>query len=250
MITLAIVNQKGGVAKSTTAVTLGHGLAIKGWRVLLVDVDPQAQLASLLACDHESALFNWLVNDYPLRDVVRTTRREHLFLLPGDKRTASAQVVLTFEQRVTKALQAQRDSLKTAGFDAVIFDTAPSVGGLQDAALLASDWVIVPAATDYLSSEGVTETLTTLEALREEFNWRGRIMGILPTFYDEVTKESAAILANLRQSYGDDAVLQPIHRATILRECAAEGLTIWEKDPKSRAAQEYSLLVWRVYSGT
>ena len=135
-------------------------------------------------------------------------------------------------------------------FDVVILDPAPSVGGRQEAALLASDLVVIPPATDYLASEGVVKTYGTLGVLRDDHGWKGRVLGILPTFYDDVTTESATILDDLRSTFGDKLILSPIHRATVLRECASEGLTIWEKDAKSRSAKEYADLVWRLHDGT
>lgn len=248
MKTIAIVNQKGGVGKTTTAVTLAHGLALKGWQTLLVDLDPQGQCASSLGRDHEPGVFNVLVGGYALEDVIRTSGRERLRHVPGDKRTATAQIVMQaegFDVGVVRRLVARLDGW----VDAVVFDTAPSVGGLQEAAVYASDCVIVPTAADYLASEGVTQTMRTLGAIKERAQWEGGVLGILPTFFDEVTRESAATLDDLRRAYGE-RVLEPVHRATVLRECASEGKTIWEKSPRCRAAQEYASLVWGVYDET
>lgn len=250
MQAITICNQKGGVGKTTTAVTLGHGLAVKGHRVLLIDLDPQGQIASALGRDHESGVFNWLVSDWPLSDVVRSTGRPSLFFIPGDKRTSTAQVVLNFERKTLQAIAKRLPEIAKSTIDIVMMDTAPSVGGLQEAAILASDQVVIPTATDYLASEGVIRTSATLKALREDHGWKGAVLGILPTFFDDVTKESAATLDDLRATFGDKLILSPIHRATVLRECASEGLTIWERDGKGRSAKEYADLVWRIHDGT
>jgi chromosome partitioning protein len=177
--------------------------------------------------------------------VTRTTGRTHLSLIPGDKRTATAQVVLNAEGF---ELGIMRDILKPAlrsGLETVIIDTAPSVGGLQEAALFAADLVIVPTATDYLSTEGVVRVLETMKVL-ENRGWRGQVLGILPTFHDKVTRESQATLEDLSKTFGENMVFEPIHRATILRECAAVGKTIWEVAPRSRAATEYAAVVWKI----
>jgi chromosome partitioning protein len=133
--------------------------------------------------------------------------------------------------------------------DYIVIDTAPSVGGLQEASIWAADVVIVPCATDFLSTDGVVKIVETMDRLAGH-GWPGALLGILPTFYDEVTKESTATLDDLRATFGAGKILEPIHRATALREAAAEGLTIWEAAPRSRAASEYAQLVWGVLNAT
>jgi len=245
---ITVANQKGGVAKTTTAVNLAHGLAYRGQEVLLVDVDPQGQCASALGLRQEPGVFDLLVSSKPLRDVLRTTGRQRLYLIPGDKRTATAQTLLTLERpgEIGLLLEALRSGLNGNGPDYVVMDTAPSVGGLQEMALWSADGVIIPSATDGLAIEGVAEIVATLDRLAQRHQWQGAILGVLPTFYDDVTRESQTVLADLRKSLGDELVLAPIHRATALRECAANGQTIFEWDAKGRAAQEYAHLVWKV----
>jgi len=245
-VRISIANQKGGVGKTTTAVNLGAGLALRDKRVLLVDCDPQGQVATFLGLRQESGLFDLLVSKRPLADLIRQAAtdehpRAGLSILPGDKRTATAQIVLAAEGM---RLDCLAEALTRVDADYIVFDTSPSVGLLQEAALYTSDWLISPVAVDYPATEGLAGVLATLKAV----NGKGRgckLLAVLPTMYDEVTKESRATLDQLRQRLGD-TVLMPIHRATILRECAAEGVTVWEKDPKSRAAEEYAKLVWRV----
>jgi len=250
MSIITIANQKGGVGKTTTAVTLAHGLALNGRETLLVDLDPQGQCASALGLLQESGIFNLLVGGQTLRDVTRTTGRKGLCFIPGDKRTSTAQVVLNYEGFNVGVIHDALAPALRAGVKAVIIDTAPSVGGLQEAALLASDVVIIPSASDYASSEGVLKMVETAGILRRQHGWGGGVLGILPTFYDDVTKESRATLDDLRETLGADLILDPIHRATILRECWSEGKTIWEKAPESRAAKEYGNLLWRAYDAT
>ena len=243
---ITIANQKGGTGKTTTATILAHGLAVKGHQTMLCDLDPQGQCASALGLLQEPGVFNLLVGGQTLADVTRTTGRANLTLIPGDKRTATAQIVLNAEGFDLALIRRALQPALRNGLDKVVIDTAPSVGGLQEAALFAADLIVIPTATDYLATEGVVKVMDTLHTLGHKHRWAGTVLGILPTFYDEVTNESAATLSDLRETFGAEVVLPPIHRATVLRECASEGRTIWEKAPKSRAAQEYAELVWRI----
>jgi chromosome partitioning protein len=127
----------------------------------------------------------------------------------------------------------------------IIFDTAPSVGGIQERAVWASDLVIVPTATEFLSADGLAKVLHMMSILQEKKNWRGNLLGILPTFYDEQTRESKATMEDLHERF-KSSVLDPIHRATLLRECAAQGQTIYEMDLLCRAAKEYQTLTQAV----
>jgi len=240
---LTIANQKGGVGKTTTAVNLAHGLVLEGKKVLLVDLDPQGQCATILGLKPEPGAFNLLVSELPHKQIVRLTDRTNLYVIMGDKKTATAQTVLSVQRTpISYARQKLAPIVKEDGFDFMIIDTSPSVGELQEQALWASDGVLVPCASDYLATDGVYSIYTTLQRLQTEQSWRGKILGILPTFYDDVTRESKATVRDLRKQFGS-LVLAPIHRATILRECAVEGKTIFELDGNSRAAEEYHQLV-------
>jgi len=131
------------------------------------------------------------------------------------------------------------------GIDYIVIDTSPSVGELQEQALWAAEGVLIPCAVDYLATDGVYNIALTLKRLHDEFKWQGGMLGILPTFYDTVTRESKATLQDLQKRFGS-ALLSPIHRATVLRECAVEGKTIFEMAPESRAARQYGDLVTTV----
>lgn len=238
---IAIANQKGGVGKTTTAVSLAHGLALRRRNVLLVDLDPQGQCATSLAVNPEPGVFNALVNPRSdIRQWIRDTGREYLHLLPGDRSTATAQIVINAENRPIDAILSLLRVLRNE-YDYILLDTAPSVGGIQERAVYASDLTLIPTATEFLSMDGLVQMMDLLGSLRERFHWNGRLLGILPTFYDEQTSESAKSIEELRGKFGK-GILSPIHRATVLRECAADGVTIFEKAPASRVSQEYETL--------
>jgi len=249
---IAVANQKGGVGKTTTAVTLAHGLALRGKQVLLIDLDPQGQAAVALNISQEPGAFNLLIsppetNIETLKQWVRNTGRSNFSLIPGNTTTSTAQTVLNAEGR---ALSCIRDTVRPFtrdGLDYIVFDTAPSVGGIQERAVWACDQLIIPTATEFLAADGLTKMIEMVSALiRKE--WKGALLGVLPTFYDEQTRESKATIENLQKTFGG-RLLTPIHRATVLRECAADGQTIWEKDPECRVAQEYQQVVDLVLKG-
>jgi len=240
-INIVIANQKGGVGKTTSATSLAHGLALRSRRILLVDFDPQGQCATALGINQEAGVFNALVNTRSdIHQWIRDTDRTGLYLLPGDRSTATAQIVINAENRPIDSI---RLLFKPLGkeYDYIIFDTAPSVGGIQERAIYAADMVLIPTATEFLALDGLAQMMELLTALRERHHWNGKLAGILPTFYDEQTSESREALAELNTTFGD-GVLEPIHRATVLRECPAEGKTIFEMAPASRSSREYEEL--------
>lgn len=242
---IAIANQKGGVGKTTTAVSLSHGLALHDRRVLLVDFDSQGQCATSLGIDPEAGVFNVLVNPSAgIHQWIRNTTRAGLDLLPGDRSTATAQIVINAENQPIALIHLLFIRL-AKDYDYIIFDTAPSVGGIQERAIYAADVVLIPTATEFLSMDGLAQMMELLAILKAKWHWPGKLLGILPTFYDEQTRESHNSLADLQADFGD-SILKPIHRATILRECAAEGKTIFELFPASRAACEYEKLTGEV----
>jgi chromosome partitioning protein len=194
-----------------------------------------------LGINQEAGVFNALVNTRSdIHQWVRETNRTGLSLLPGDRSTATAQIVINAENRPIDSI---RQLFKSLGreYDYIIFDTAPSVGGIQERAIHAAEMALLPTATEFLSMDGLAQMMELLKTLREKHQWSGKLAGILPTFYDEQTSESDKSLAEMREGFGE-SVLPPIHRATVLRECAAEGRTIFEMSPASRSSREYEEL--------
>lgn len=250
---VTIACQKGGVGRTTTVVNLSHALALRGKSVLIVDLDPQGQVAISLGITRESGIFEVLVGGKNVAQVIRETHRRNLWLVPGDKRTATAQITLPATHRDVFAVvnDAFAKSYTTKP-DFVIFDTASGVGGFQEAAMTISDLVIVTAATDHLALFGVSGVLETLTCLSQTRDWYGKVL-LQPTFFDGVTKESqrnlqemVSTLRNLISKEGDLSIMPPIHRTAILRAAATHSQTIFEFAPNSRPAKEYATLMWRV----
>jgi chromosome partitioning protein len=245
---ITIANQKGGQAKTTTTINLAAWLAENGKKVLIVDNDPQGHCAVALGVRPEPCVFNVLLGLGDPHQWVRETGRPSLFLIPGNRSTATAQSVMTAENR---SISAVLDAIAPliAEYDYVLFDTAPSAGGVQERSLYASQYVLLPVATEFLALDGLGQIYETLGQLRQAHKWRGMLLGILPTFYHTNTKESRAALNELKSAFGN-SVLASIHDRTVLRECAAEGKTIFEFAPKSDAAKEYIALTQYVLKHT
>lgn len=244
---ICIANQKGGVGKTTTAVSLAHGLALRGKQVLLIDLDPQGQSATALGRSPEPGVFYLLTMGDSAQETtfvqswMRSSGREGLYLYPGDQQTMAAQTVLNAQNQPISSIRTSIQRFFKEGLHYIIFDTAPSVGGIQERAVWASDLVIVPTATEFLSADGLGKVLRMMSILQNKKKWKGALLGVLPTFFDEQTRESKATMESLRERFGQN-LLPSIHRATILRECAANGQTIFETDPACRAAAEYQAL--------
>lgn len=251
---ICIANQKGGVGKTTSTINIAHGLARHGKETLIVDFDPQGQAATFLGVNTSADVFFLLMASIAgipqagssemvtLKQRVRSTGRQHMWIIPGGNETAAAQTTLA---AMSKPISYIADALKPFsrnGLDYVILDTSPSLGGLQERAIWASDFVIAPVMPDFAATDGLIQLATTLKSLSKEKNWAGKLLGILPTFYDETTRETKATMANLQTAFGG-LLLPPVHRATAFRECAAEGVTIFEKDPDGRAAREYDTII-------
>ncbi len=251
---IVFANQKGGTGKTTTVVNVGDALACSGKKILIVDLDPQGHAAVSLNLDPEPCVANWLThpifNAAPstpeiMQQWIRTTRRENLFVLPGNQMTAKTQRLLAIEEKPINYIKDQLPAIRRMGFDYLLFDTPPSTGGLQEMAAWAADLAVIVSSLDYLSADGVSGFLDMLRVLHLEKQWRGKLAGVLPTFFDEQTRTTREQISNLRTAFPEQ-IFTPIHRATLLREASAEGLTIFEKDEKSRSAFEYADLARRL----
>lgn len=215
MTILTIANQKGGVGKTTTAISLAHGLALRGKEVLLIDVDPQGQSAVSLGMKAEPGAYYLLTP--PPGGVVSVKQwvrkgREHLWLIPGDISTNASQAQINAEGRPLSHVASQIKQFigGCMDLDYIIFDTAPSVGGIQERAIWASDLVLVPAATEFLSADGARKISEMMAMMQKEKDWKGKVLGILPTFYDEQTRESKIQMEEYRKVFGT-LVISPIH---------------------------------------
>ena len=229
--TIAILNQKGGVGKTTTAVTLASGFARKGYQVLLVDLDTQGNVADSLGIPQSDDLRRLLSPDLcqPLDQAATSSGLERLFVIRSDKTTAGLKQTLA---GVTLREYILADALETADFDLILLDCAPSVDVLHFAAMVATDYLLIPTRLDKLAVNGVRDALQSLVSLKRISHCQ--LAGILPTFYERVTIESHVQLTHLAQTFGR-LVLPPIPQDTRCRVASRFGKTLWDCEPDTRA---------------
>ena len=233
MIIFAFANQKGGVGKTTTAITLADGLARMKVNTLLVDLDPQGHLALSFGLEKSPGLYRLVCLDEPL-EKVRVNIRPYLDLVPGDKQTEKVKRQITLADFRETILA---DILKEAPYDAVLLDMAPSLDVLHINGLIAADWVVIPTRLDALAVDGVKEILTTMaEVSRSGHRYHG--YSILPTFFDRTTRETFIQFQELAKTFGEH-LWPPIPQDTRVRETAAYGKTMWDYSPHSTAMEGY-----------
>src|SRR5277367_4175125 len=238
---LGIVNQKGGVGKTTTAINLAASLAIDGLKVLLADCDPQANATSGLGIardDNRNSVYDVLVGDVPAAQVLLPTEIPNLTLLPGSKNLTGANIELAgVEDRALRL----RDALASVQgqFDLVILDCPPALDLLTLNSLSAADSLIVPMQAEYFALEGISELVSTLERVRAAFNPKLTIEGVLLTMYDDRTNLAQQVTDTLREFFKDRLLRTVIPRNIRLAEAPSHGEPVALYDPRSRGAEAY-----------
>jgi len=232
MHTIAIVNQKGGVGKTTTAVTLAHGLAIAGAGVLLVDLDAQGNVADALGLEKCGGLYQLLFGNGTAARAVQSSGRPGLDVVLADKSVVEVKNRLAGMDFREYVLQ---DALKGFSHEVCVLDVAPGVDILQVSALMACDTFVVPVALDHLAVVGASDALASWAALQERSRGAaGRFVGVLPTMWERTTKESQEQLQAVVQLFGDQT-LPPVPLDVKAREAPAHGESLWEYASGCRA---------------
>ncbi|HEY5143059.1 MAG TPA: AAA family ATPase [Solirubrobacteraceae bacterium] len=235
---IAFANQKGGVAKTTTALNLAVAFAEAGHRVLCVDMDPQGNLTMSQGIDPdtlEESIFDVLVHKLPLRQVIR---KREIDLAPASIDLAGAEIAMSTmigrERALSKALAEVADD-----YDFVCIDTPPSLGLLTINALTAADKVIVPVQCEYLSMRGLIQLQNTLQMIRENLNPDVEIEGILPTLMDARTVHAKEAIEILEENFGDRVFASRIKKTIRFAEAPVKGMSVLKYEPDGMAAQSY-----------
>ena len=245
---IALANQKGGVAKTTTTLNLAVALKEKGMKVLCVDLDPQGNLTmsqGLNPDEIDRSMYDVLVHKLPIEQVIH---EREIDLAVSSIDLAGAELALSSmigrERALEKALVSVRDR-----YDYILFDTPPSLGLLTINAFTASDGVIVPVQTEYLALRGLVQLENTLAMVRENLNPNVQIMGILPTMYDKRLLNSKEAVDILVENFGDLVYQTRIRKLVRYAEAPVKGQSVLAYDPIGEAAKMYRDLAKEVLNG-
>ena len=239
---VTLVNQKGGVGKTTTAVSLAAALGRRGQRVLLVDLDPQSNATSALGFDgsNQPGIYDALLNDVPIQDCVVRIEDERIDLVPSSRELSGAEVELVpqmaRERRLVNAMASVRDS-----YDWVLVDCPPSLGLLTINALTASDSVIIPVQCEYMALEGLSRLMETLDLVRRNLNPGLAILGVLLTMFDGRTRLAQQVVDEVRGHFSQ-TFATVIPRSVRLSEAPSHGQSIFRYDEGGRSATAYDAL--------
>ena len=237
----AVVNQKGGVGKSTTAVNLTAALGELGAKVLLVDLDPQGNATSGFGLDknqRQECIYNALLGDSPIEQLIEPVEVEHVFVVPATIQLAGAEIELvsTFsrEGKLKSIL-----SPVLGDFDYVIIDCPPSLGLLTVNALTAAEGVIIPVQCEYYALEGLSKLLESIRLVKTHLNPGLEVFGVLMTMFDARTRLSSQVVDEVRDFFGEKVFTTIIPRSVRLSEAPSFGQPVTIFDPSGRGAEAY-----------
>ncbi len=243
---VSVCNQKGGCGKTTTAVNLASSLSYKGFKVLLVDLDPQAHAGLGLGVDVESlekSIYDVLINGCGIESVIHKSSVENMDIVPSNTMLSGAQLELAdMLGRETVLRTAFRKLRLLKAYDYIFLDCSPSLNLITINALVASNAVLIPLQTHYYSLEGMKELFCTIDIVRERLNPDITILGILATLFDTRIKVNHVMLEQIRSYFKDMVFKTIIHNNVRLCEAPMHKKPIHIYDPRSRGAKDYALL--------
>ncbi len=244
---IAISNQKGGVGKTTSVLNIGVFLARKGKKVLLIDIDPQANLTSGLGIERDTeddgmlSVYDILINQTKAEDTVLESRIENLHIIPSSIELAGAEVEMVNAMSRESVLKNAIDQLRNE-YDYILIDCPPSLGLLTINSQVASDKVIIPVQAEYFALEGLGQLVNTIKLVKNNLNPNLEIGGVVLTMFDTRTNLSKDIAVELKNHFDDQLFDTLVPRNIKLSEAPSHGLAIVEYEPESSGAQAYGRL--------
>ncbi|MDD6920533.1 MAG: AAA family ATPase [Eubacteriales bacterium] len=240
--TIAIFNQKGGVGKTTTNINLAACLALKGKKVLVLDIDPQGNTTSGLGVDKramQTSTYDILATpNFNIKDAIQKTRTKNLDLIPASTALAGAEVELVNVKGREKILKKAIAKVKDK-YDYIFIDCPPSLGLLTINSLTAVDAVLIPIQCEFYALEGVAQLISTISIVKKNLNADLKIQGVILSMFDGRTNLSAQVVEEVKKYFGKKVYKTIIPRNIRLAEAPSYGMSIAEYDPKSKGAEAY-----------
>ncbi len=246
--TIVIANQKGGVAKTTTAVNLGAWLSLMGQKVLLIDIDPQGNATTGVGADKEnveSCVYDVLINSLPVEDVIIPSALENLDLIPATIELAGAEIELVSVADREKILKKALIEVKSR-YDFIFIDCPPSLGLLTINALVAADSLIIPIQCEYYALEGLGQLLKTFQMVQQSLNAELVLEGVLLTMFDGRTNLSIQVVDEVKNHFREKVYRSIVPRNVRLSEAPSHGKPVMVYDRRSRGSEVYHELAKEV----